>query len=281
MVCCVSRVAAIAVCVVCISRADDAVPKEAPGDSKPIEGLWQGSWGGGGADGVMMQPVVAELFVHGDKVELCQFPKVGSLTGTIRVDTSAKKMRVSPRANAADQLAPKPIEYTYEIKGEQLTLTSSDNDKASVSFGRCRMARDALANARVELVAATGINAEGDLLVTRFTVLRSDRAGATYFHPHDGKLKTKQATVLLVQKARLKDISVGEARALIGEPMLVVIACRPDDRRPPQGFFGGELFRDIGPPMPDNDSVIKTFSSVLRPGTLVFIVSARENAVLP
>lgn len=34
-------------------------------DSKPFEGLWAGSWGGGEADGVAFRPVKAEMLIEG------------------------------------------------------------------------------------------------------------------------------------------------------------------------------------------------------------------------
>jgi len=64
---------------------------------------------------------------------------------------------------------------------------------------------DPLANAQVELVAAQRINGSGDLLVTEFTQLQAGRAYATYFRPQKQSLKTKGATVLVVQKPAARE----------------------------------------------------------------------------
>jgi hypothetical protein len=59
------RMLAVAVCLTGISCADDAPRNDAAGDVKAITGLWSGAWGGGGRDGVVFQPVIAELFING------------------------------------------------------------------------------------------------------------------------------------------------------------------------------------------------------------------------
>jgi hypothetical protein len=117
------------------------------------------------------------------------------------------------------------------------------------------------------------------LLVTEFSTLRAVRAGTQYFQPVDRSLKTDGATILLVQDAGLKAVTLGEARRLIREPTLVVVAYRQDDRPAPQPLH--ELWRDLGPPLPDNEAVRQTFSRLLRPGTLVFVLSARANVPQP
>jgi hypothetical protein len=61
----------------------------------PLDGLWSGSWGGGERDGVVMQPVLAELLIDGDHVELAGFPAVGGLRGTHRIDAARPLVRES------------------------------------------------------------------------------------------------------------------------------------------------------------------------------------------
>jgi hypothetical protein len=271
------RLIAAAACLVVVAYPGDAAPQEHAKDSKAIEGLWSGFWGGGAADGVVFQPVIAELFIKGDHAELHGFRNVGRLAGTVRLDAGAKRLRITPAAEAGGLPAPKAVEYAYEIKADTLTLT--DADKFSVSLKRHRVAQDPLANAQVDLVAATGINDAGDLLVTEFTALRAGRAGATYFQPENRSLKTRQATVLLVQDTGCKEVTVDEARRLIRPSTPVAVTYRDDDRpRPPQLH---ELWKEMGPPAPDSEAVGQTFSRLLRPGTLVFILSARENVPVP
>jgi hypothetical protein len=230
------------------------------------------------ADGTVHTPVRAELFVKGSHVELYGFPKIDRdrLTGTVRVDAGAKQIQITPAAEAGGQPENK-IVYTYEIKADELTLI--DRDKFSISLYRHRVAQRPLANAQAEIVPATGINDAGDLLVTEFTVLRAGRVRATYLRPVNRSLKTKQAIVLVAQETGWKRIAVDEARRLIHEPTPVVVAYRHGDR--PSLYQSHRLWKDIGPPAPDSEAVSRTFSRVLRPGTLVFILSASENAPRP
>ena len=101
------------------------------------------------------------------------------------------------------------------------------------------------------------------------------------FDPLDRKLKTRQATVFLVEEAGLKKITVDDARRRVGQPTPVVVACRDEERPAPAGMQLYRLWTDVGSPMPDSEAVLRTFSRVLRPGTLVFILSARENVPVP
>jgi hypothetical protein len=272
-----TRMMAFAVCLVAVACSHHAAPEDPPMDSKAIEGLWYGSWGGGERDGTVFQPVIAEMLINGDHVEVYGFRNVGTLAGTVRFDASAKQMHITPAPESGRKPTPKAIDYAFEIKGDQLTLI--DSDKIPILLERRRVGQNPLANTELELVSATGINDAGDLLVTEFTVLRAGRAGTTYFEPLNRSLKTNQATVLVVQETGLKKITLDEARGLIRESTPVAVAYRHDDRPPPHQFH--ELWKDTGPPAPDSDAVGQTFSRTLRPGTLVFILSARENVPQP
>jgi hypothetical protein len=273
------RMLAVAVCLVGVSCSRDVAAKEPSDHPKAMEGLWHGAWGlTVDADGVVHQPVRAELFVKGSHVELYGFPKIDRdrLTGTVRVDGGGKQIQVTPTADDG-QPTPKAINYAYEIKGDKLTLI--DSDKFSISLHRHRVAQKPLANAQVEIVAATGINDAVDLLVTEFTVLRAGRVGATYLQPVNRSLKTKQAIVLVVQERGWKKITVAEARRLIHEPTPVAVAYRHDDR--PSLYQSHRLWKEMGSPTPDSEAVSRTLSRILRPGTLVFVLSASENAPRP
>jgi hypothetical protein len=278
------RMMAMAVCLVGVARSGAVAPDDPAANSsapvrasKPIEGLWSGSWGGGDRDGVVFQPVIAELFIKGDHVELCGFRNPSRLTGTVRFDAIAKQMHMTPTAEAAGKSAPKTIDFGYEIKGDQLTLF--DSDRISITLQKHRALENPPANANLELVAATGINDAGDLLVTEFTVLRVGRTGATYFQPENHSLKTKQSTVLLIQETGLKKVSVDEARGLIRKSMPVAVTYWHDDLPPPHQLH--ELWKEMGSPAPFSDAVSQTLSRTLRAGTLVFVLSARENAPMP
>jgi len=191
------RMLAVAVCLAHGSCFDVLAANDPAGDPEAIEGLWSGSWGGGGRNGVVFQPVMAELLIQGDHVELLDFPNVARLTGTVRFDARARQMRITPAAEAGGQPA-KTIVYAYEIKADQLTMI--DSHKSSISLQKRRVAHNPLANARVELVAATGINDAGDLIVTEYTVLRAGRAGATFFEPVSRSLKPNRRPCFWCEK---------------------------------------------------------------------------------
>lgn len=285
-------VALAAACVSCcqIAWAEDP-PHDAGGDSqvsgrdaktevsdaKAIEGLWHGSWGGGERDGVVFQPVLAEMIVEGDRIELTGFRNANTLTGAIRIDAGAREMRITPAAAPGGKSTSKDLLFTYAIKDDELTLV--DDDKIAVTLHRQRVVKDPLANAQLEFVAAQSIDAAGDLLVTEFTILAAGERGTTYHAPQARSLKTRQAAVFLVQEADLKKLTLDEARTLLRESTLVAVTYRQDNAPPPHQFR--ELWQDKGPPSPDSGAVRRTLAKTLRTGTLVFVLSAKENAPLP
>ena len=59
----------------------------------------------------------------------------------------------------------------------------------------------------------------------------------------------------------------------------VVITQRQDERRTSDQWF--QLSKETGPPEPDGQAVGRMFSRILRPGTLVFVLSAKENVPMP
>jgi hypothetical protein len=255
----------------------DGAPQDPASAAKSIEGLWSGAWGGGERDGVVFQPVIAELLIKGDHVELCGFRNLGRLTGTVRLDARTKRMHITPAAGPGGQPKPKAIEFTYEIKADELTLT--DTDKVPVSLRRRRVAQNPLANLQVEFLTALGINDAGDLRVIEYRVLRAGQAGATYYEPQDRTLKTKQATVFLAQEVGLKKVTVDEARGLIRKATPVVVTYRRDRQPSPQR--SSEFLQDGGPPTPDSEAAQQTLARLLRPGTLVFVLPKSESIPQP
>jgi hypothetical protein len=249
-------------------------PKDSSSEEQAVQGLWVGSYGGGRRGGVTYQPAIAELFIKGSHIEIAGYPS--TVSGTFRLDPKAKKMQITCSDEPGGKATAKTLDYGYEVKGARLTVTDG---KRSVTFLKRDVLPDPLANAQVELVTAVGITKAGELLVTEYTELQAGRARVTYFEPRKRSLKTKQATVLVVEKTGCKPISLSKARGLIRGSMPLVIAYRQDDRRPSdQGF---QLSREIGPPAPDGQAVLRMFSRVLQPGTLVFVLSAKENVPVP
>lgn len=266
------KIFAIVACLANAAHAEDAKPSK---NTSAIQGLWHGFWGGGEADGVIMQPAMAELFVEGDIVRMRGFPKVGSVDGKLRIDERKNKIAIAPQSKAAGRPAAKALEYTFDLKGDRLTLSGAD--QAAVTLERKRLQREAFPRIKVDFVAATGIDETGDLIVTDYTPLEAaEPLAATYFRACESKLKTKEAAVFLVQKEGLKKVSLSEARAALREPKLVAITYRQDIPEPPV-LPSGELFKDSGPIQPDSDAGLKTLARLLRPPLLLFVLSEFEN----
>jgi len=258
-------------CIAPVCHSQDRVPKDSPKDAQTVQGFWVGFIGGGQRDGVTFLPAISELLIKGDHIELYGHP--GTVTGTFRLDPKAKRMQISPTDASRGKPPAKTVDYAYEIKADN--VYESKGDKLTLTFGdvtfhkRGDVVEDPLANAQVELVAAEGINGSGDLLVTEFTQikfsypvtqLQAGRARATYFQPQKRSLKTKGATVLVVQKTGCKKISLDEARGLIRNTVPVVITYGQDD----------------------GEAVGRMFSRILQPGTLVFLLAKPvETNVLP
>jgi hypothetical protein len=253
--------------------------RAAADDSKALEGLWAGSWGLMiDADGTVHQPVIAELTIKGNRVEMLSMPGLGQLRGTFAIDPAALAISISPASEKETRPADSTT-YHYQITGDKLTLT--DSNKQSVEFTRQGAASVPLADAAVEFAVATGINDAGDLLVTKVTALRAIRDGATFFESSEQKLKTKQAAVFVADESGLKKISTDDARRLIRGPTPIVVAYRNEQHADARGDALYRLWTANGSADADSNSVMRSMSRVLRPGALVFVLSAKENAPVP
>ncbi|HEY2146612.1 MAG TPA: hypothetical protein VGH32_01665 [Pirellulales bacterium] len=256
----------------------EAPPAISHDESPSLNGLWFGAWGGGPQPGgVVFQPVIAELFVKGKHVELSGFPNGLNLEGTIRIDSDAKYVRITPAAEPGKTAAPKPVEFPFTVDGDKLTMTVAD--KRSVTLQRLKTSQNPLANVAVELISADEITESGDLIVSEFQKLRVGSIGATYFEPSTRRLKTARAAVLLVEESDCKQIKIGEARSRLKRSTPVAIAYRPDNRPNPNALH--QLWSAVGPAAADDAAARQTLAKTLRPGTLVFILSASENVPIP
>jgi hypothetical protein len=255
------RMMAVAVCLAGVSCfKSPAAGAEANGPGA-LDGLWSGSWGLQiDPDGVVHQPVKAELFIQGDHVECGGFPEPSEFTGTARIDAGAKQIRIAPAAKAGGRPAD-AIVFAYEVNGDKLTLT--DRNKRSIYFSKVLV--NPLSEVKVEFLAAIGMNSAGDLLVTDFSVHRAGRSAEIAPALARRRLRTKQADVFLVQESGLKKVKVDESRQLLHDPTTVLVAYRPDDR--PSPLFSSRLWQER-----DSEAVGRTVYRVLRPGTLVFVV---------
>lgn len=257
-------------------RKENETSARTASDSSPFDGLWAGSWGGGMREGVVFQPVLAELLIQGDHVELAGFPNTDNLAGKVSFDATAKRMRITLVAEEG-QPAPEPIEFSCELREDSLTLVDSQN--STICFARDPAKQEVCANIQIELVMASGIDEAGLLLVTEFDQLSVGQARATQFEPRQVKLGALGASVLVVREAELQPITIEEARALLAEPTVVAVTYLPDDAA--NAYQSHELWRNIGTPSPATTSVHRTLARTLRPGALVFVLSAAERGGLP
>jgi hypothetical protein len=243
--------------------------QSAAGDSAGLQGLWSGFWGGlVEPDGVVHQPVQAELFIHGDHVQWTGFPGLSTLTGTIRIEADTKQVRVTPAAEPGGPQAHEMV-FAYQSEGVHLTLT--DGDKRSIVLTQVRV--NPLAAVNIEFVAATGMNGGGEVIVTEFEVHRGGRPEPTPNAVARRPLSMKQADVFVTQEDGLKKVSAGDVRRLICGSTPLVVAYRPDDRPsvPPRGQWQET----------DSEAVGRTIGHALRPGTLLFVVPESARTVPP
>jgi hypothetical protein len=250
-----------------------AVPP--PDATGSLDGLWAGSWGGGERDGVVFQPVLAEMVIHGDEVEIHGFRQANRVSGTIKVDRATRQLRVTPKSTK-DQAAP-VIVFQYDITGDKLTLT--DQDKVPVYLERRPVTKDQPASLAIEFVMAQKINDAGELLTSKVTSTRT-LDGRVRHHPEIRSYHLTNATVLLVQEANWKKLSMAEARKQLEQPSPVVLAFRNQNDQ--QGDFQHhELWKSLRSPEPDSPAAGQMFLRMLRPGTMIFVLPGDEQVPLP
>jgi len=203
--------------------------------------------------------------------------------GRISVQRELERLRTAQRKAIRECLEERLArEETYgrlQMAQENLKAAYGGNDGLATVITRLRNELARQQCAQVELVAAAGINDAADLVVTEFTVPRTRRAGATYLKPESRSLKTKQASILLMQEAGWTKVTIDEARGMIHESTPVVITYKDHDR--PYYDQSRGLWNETGPPPQDSEAVWRVFSRILRPEILVFVLSARENASQP
>jgi hypothetical protein len=261
----------------CTHAAFDLPPQESANDAHAIRGLWSGSWGGGERNGAVFQPQLAEMLVEGDSVELRGFRNANQLIGRVRVDAVTNTIRITPEAADDNRPASRTLVYKYELNDDVLRLV--DSDDIEIRLQKELVTTEPLPNVEIELASADSLDAAGDLQITKFTLLRSGRTGAVSFQPRQLSLSTDKATILQLRENGLKEISVDEARKRIHGPTPVVLAYRRQDLQTPHQAH--QLWKDIGAAAPDSPAVWRTFSKVLRPGTLVFILSFPASTPAP
>ncbi len=272
-----TRLITIVFSILSVTISGTVALQQPTAEPSAIEGLWVGTWGGAAVGEIVIQPVTAEMFIRGNHIETVGFPEMGSLSGSIRVDARAKRIHVTPESEAGGRPDPEPIEYSFELNKDALTLTI--NARRVIILRRYTTAEKPFANVKVEFVEASSINDSGDLVVIEFTELRAGRAAAVYLHPESRSLKTRRSTVLVTQETGARRITIDEARGMLHPGSPVVLAYLHDDEPPPNQPH--ILWKEMGPPRVESVAVLRTLSRIVRPGTLIFILSAQENIPRP
>lgn len=259
----------------CVAIAQEAVTRKSTDDASNFEGLWSGSWGGGQRDGVVFQPVLAEMVVQGDQLELRHFRNAERDRGRFQLDRAARRIRMTLETEKKSR--PKIIEFQYQWNGDTLTLT--DNDQVSVDLSRQPAQKNAHANVAVQLVIANGIKETGELSITEFNVLQSKGVAVTVHQPVHRSLSTKDSVVLQLQEAGVKKITLDEARGLLSAPTPVVIAYR--NARNTGAYQSHELWTNLGSVLPESEAALRTYARLLRPGTLIFVLPEEASVPVP
>jgi hypothetical protein len=205
------------------------------------------------------------------------FREATELTGTVRLDASAKRLHITPLAKAGAQSAPRSIDYVYQLRADELTLTGAG--KSSITLHRFQAPEIRLANTQVEFVAASGFNDAGKLLVSRVAVRRKGRAGVAYLQDEIWSCNTRDALVFLAQEKGLKKITLAEARGLIRKSTPVVVTYREVQR--PSSPPPERPWKEMGLPTPDSPAALRIIERIVRPGTLVFVLASRQSMLEP
>lgn len=260
------------------ARAQDKVSGAEHADAaRQLDGLWSGSWGGGARDGVVFQPVLAELLIDGDRVALRGFRGVTALAGKLRIDAGANTLELRADPTESDAVPPKAVRFSYTLEDKTLTLT--DADGVEVTLQRVDTDREPMSQAGVEFVTATSLSRTGELELIEYTMVQTARAGTVYFRPRRRVLNTANGTTIrVVQESGWKTLSLPQARSAISTATPVVLLKRHVPRGAPNP---NDVWHELGEPAPESESVWKTFSRVLQPGTLVFIVPAIDTVPEP
>lgn len=255
--------------IVNLCSAEDASRADRAHVAKQFDGVWSGSWGGGESNGTVFQPVLAEMLIRGDKIELSGFRAADRLWGLVTIDSVTKTVKITSSS--------KVIEYKYEATPSRLTLTDSDN--VSILLQKRQLDLKPLADVRVELVTAEGINNDGQLQITEYSALKFGRTDVTFYEPMTRAFKTSEASIFLCEANGLKKITVDEARKQHQPTSPVAIAYRSDLE--PAVKEDREFQRRLGPPQPDSEPALSTLSRSLRVGTLVFVFPVRSTVPEP
>jgi hypothetical protein len=256
-------------------QGDDPQPQSPADDLKQFDGLWSGSWGGGESNGVVFQPVLAEILIEGEKFELFGFHNVDQAWGLIRIDATTKKLKFTT-AKTADA-ASKVVEYTYKISAAKLTLIDTEN--VAIELHKIPLDDKPSAKVRLDILIAEGINEEGHLLTTEQSAVKVARSSSIRYQASTVARKIDPAGIFVTEDSGMKKISLNEARKLLKPSTPIAMAYRETDEQMLKWDIGLRHFQ--GSAKPESEAGLRTLARSLRLGTLVFVVSELQATPEP
>ncbi len=264
----------LGICVASVVMADDPQAKPVDVELAAIQGLWEGSWGGGNRNGVIFQPVTAKLAIHGNRVEWWGLPQTGDGSGTIRLsrDDKGKTLRLTTAVKPGDASQGEVTQFSYAVKADSLKLAVGEDRECSLS--RIAVSSAPRASVAVEFVITEGINDSGNLQILRTRSRHVASLNAEYFEPERLNYSIKDASIFRLEKQELKKLTVDQARPLLQKPTPVVLSFRHIRELPPQR--PEELARHLGPAQPDSEPGLGMLKSLLADGTLVFVLPPEQ-----
>ncbi len=264
-------------CVLLIARGQSDAQTQSNGGAelRLLQGLWRGSWGGGvDDDGVVYQPVIAELYVTGNRAAWKGL-SIPDGTGVVSLQGSGNRRNGRFAYDEAQNRNPQPdpIDFTIEIQANRLSLMFASR-RGSVAMDRVEFEPSPAANLNVSFETASGIDDEGNLLVTTYHSVRvGGRSGPQVAVPMTFSRSLKQAQIYRIGQNDAEKMTVDAARALVQEELSVVVGRSAGDRNPRSDSGPAKSMAGF---QPDSEAGLKTLIRLLRPGTLVFVIPERE-----
>lgn len=262
----------------CGVMAEERQTKPLDDDLVTVQGLWEGAWGGGQRNGVVFQPVIARLAIHGNRAEWWDLPQAENGQGTINLskDAKGKTLRLTSAVKPNGPAQGDAVDFSYLVNGTKLTLAVGEGRECS--FTRIAVASPPLANVAVEFVMAEEIDKSGNLRITRLRSRHVASLKVDYFEPQSLNYSTNDASVFRVEKRELKKMTVDQARQLLSKPTPVVLTFRQNTSKPPQPEERGQ-----GQPSAQSDCEpgLAMFKSLLAEGTLVFVLPPEQRVPAP
>jgi hypothetical protein len=273
-----------------VSQSADGSPPAHHDDLKILQGLWDGTIPEReetyGKVSVRTRAQVVNLVIKGSHAEWTGLREIEDGIGVVEVATSGKRksMRITKivfedgRSQTAALLVP------YELANGDLILGEEGRTRR---LSRVNVEERPLAQTGLEFGAAKGITASGDLLLTRFAELDLTQGGPPLYQPTNSTvplhhrtragLSSEDAVVFLVHERRTDKITIDHARALLNnQTNLVCLTHRRaleirvnDPRFNPKT---NERWKASDTPDPASPAVSETFTRLLKPGTLVFVL---------